>query len=421
MDNNHGVHFVTIVAQNYLAYAYVLGESVREHHPGSSFHIFVMDDIDGRVSREIAERGFGLVRPTDVDIQDYREFVFKYTLTEACTGVKPFVLKFLLNNGAAKAIYLDPDMRCYREMTEVIEALDSASIVLTPHSTSPVPPNLCVDDFLFLETGTFNLGFIAIRGGAIARDFLSWWCDRLRDWCLNLREMNLFVDQKWVDLVPAYFEDVFILKNLSYNIAYWNLHERSLCEREGRLFVEQSGEPVTLIHFSGIDVNDLSRIAKYVARNPFDLFGRLDNLQYSLVNRPDLARVFREYSEAVIAHGSADYSQRLYAYDYYSNGDKISELERRLFIRRRVKDGDPFSVGTGSYWAICRRNGVRALHGRDAVEVDSLGFIYRFLQWILETGSRICLRILSPAHYEKLCKYVSHWCLLINQGSLLKR
>ena len=35
----------------------------------------------------------------------------------------------------------------------------------------------------------------------------------------------MFTDQRWIDFVPSLF-DHFILKDPTYNVAYWNLHER---------------------------------------------------------------------------------------------------------------------------------------------------------------------------------------------------
>jgi len=45
---NSGVQFVTVVAQNYLAYALVLGDSVLQYHTDAAFSIFLVDDVDHR-------------------------------------------------------------------------------------------------------------------------------------------------------------------------------------------------------------------------------------------------------------------------------------------------------------------------------------------------------------------------------------
>ena len=58
----------------------------------------------------------------------------------------------------------------------------------------------------------------------------------------------MFTDQRWVDFAPSFF-DHFILKDPTYNVAYWNLHERDLEWTDGRYLV--NGQPLTFFHFSG--------------------------------------------------------------------------------------------------------------------------------------------------------------------------
>ena len=55
--------------------------------------------------------------------------------------------------------------------------------------------------------------------------FLRWWEERLRRDCRISPEEGLFVDQRWVDFVPSYFEHT-VVTDEGYNVAYWNLFER---------------------------------------------------------------------------------------------------------------------------------------------------------------------------------------------------
>src|ERR1017187_7472506 len=43
----------------------------------------------------------------------------------------------------------------------------------------------------------------------------------------------MFVDQKWINLAPCFFENVKILKQPGCNMAFWNLHERHLSSEGG--------------------------------------------------------------------------------------------------------------------------------------------------------------------------------------------
>lgn len=417
------ITFFTIVARNYLAYAYVLGESVKRYHPDANFSIFLMDDVTGEYADEIRAKGFTALTPEQIALPNYRQFVFKYNVTEASTGVKPFVIRSLFDDGADKVIYLDPDILCFRRLSEVIAALDSAAIVLTPHSTSPLSAEYFPDDYLFLMSGAYNLGFIAVRNSASAARFVEWWCERLQDGCLDLVEQNLFVDQKWVDLVPAYFEDVLIFKSLAYNIAYWNLHERQIRQTDDGLSVAPSGERVAFIHFSGMVVDSTGQISKYGPRSPFSR--KQTSRRYSLQDRPDLVAPFKHYSELVLAAGLKRYAAIPYAFSSYSNGDRISQLERALYYASadwQQASDNPFATTASSFWQACRKAGIRRTSaGGQPAGVGELSPKYRLVFGAIRLMLRLGVRILGPEMYAKFTKYMRQQLLLINHEFMLKR
>jgi hypothetical protein len=418
-------HFFTIVARNYLAYAYVLGTSVRAHHPDAVFSIFLVDDVEGRHRAEIEARGHRALLPGEVGMPAYRQFVFKYTITEASTGVKPFVMRYLLRQGATKVVYLDPDILVFRRFDEVLDALDEKAIVLTPHSLSPIPADYFPDDLLSLGAGAYNLGFIAVRAGEVVDAFLAWWAERLEAWCLNAPEMGLFVDQKWVDLVPGYFDDVLILKSRGYNIAYWNLHERTIRQVGAEWRVFPSDEPVAFIHFSGMNIEDLSRISKYGPRSPFDHMGQKRKRRYSLQERPDLIEPFKLYARLVTEAGLARHKAIPYAFERYADGTPISDLERSLFLtspqwQRRAPD--PFATGRGSFQEACRAAGIRSRRRAGGSKSDgSFSARYDPVFAAIRVALRVMLRLMGPSLYERFAKYMRQQFLPVNQGFLLKK
>ncbi|HLE43419.1 MAG TPA: hypothetical protein VJB36_05355 [Methylomirabilota bacterium] len=73
----------------------------------------------------------------------------------------------------------------------------------------------------------YNLGFIGLRRDGKAESLLDWWGRRVYDKCLMAPRAGLFVDQRWIDLVPGLFEGMHILRDPEYNVAYWNLAERT--------------------------------------------------------------------------------------------------------------------------------------------------------------------------------------------------
>ena len=416
-----GTQFVTVVAQNYLAYALALGESVARFHPDAHFSIFLVDDVGRHWKLLIESRGFRAIYPEEIPLPDYRKFVFQYNVTEACTGVKPFVLQMLIERGAENVIYMDPDTLCFRRLDEIFAALGQYNIVLTPHICSPAPDDYYPGERDFLKSGIFNLGFIALRRGRTSTDFLRWWASRLALECVQEPDAGLFVDQKWMDLAPTCFDGVCILRNPAYNIAYWNLHERFLEERAGVFYESQSGIPVAFMHFSGIIPGNLEQITKYVQRNPIGWSQQ--KKRYTLHERPDLSGPFQKYDQLLAASDTEEFSRIPYGYAAYDNGETISQLERSLYLKSEVwrdADADPFSAQPGSFWNACRKAGVRAgsLPGsrRTAQETaKAYGLPMRFIEFAL----KCCLRVLGPERYLDFAKYMRHQFLPSNHGFLL--
>jgi hypothetical protein len=418
---NGSVQFFTIVAQNYLAHAFVLAESVQRHHPDAVFSVFLMDDVDRRWKSPIESRGIRAIYPEGIPLDRYRKFVFQYNVTEASTGVKPSVIQMLFDQGAEKVVYLDPDILCFGRLDEVLSALDRYNIVLTPHICSPAPGDYYPGEKGLMRSGVFNLGFIALRQSETGRKFVKWWSDHLEYDCVAEPDGGLFVDQKWVDLVPSCFDGVYILRSTAHNIAYWNLHERVLEERHGVFYETRSGEPVAFIHFSGIAIEDLDSICKYAARNPFG--DSVYKKRYTLSARPDLTSPFQLYRRLLISQDVEAISKIPYAYANYDNGEPISDLERSLYRNSdawRRSNADPFKTSRGSFWHSCRRADVRAVKGRDAklsaeAIVEKYGRYMCGIQWLL----RCCLFILGPEKYLGFAKYMRHQFLPSNHGFLL--
>ncbi|MEO8028805.1 MAG: glycosyltransferase, partial [Bryobacteraceae bacterium] len=192
-------------------------------------------------------------------------FHFKYTILELSTAVKPYAFEHLF---AAydfdRVVYLDPDVRLYASLDAVTEALDSASIVLTPHLTCPSEDGKRPGELDILRSGAFNLGFIALARSSDAQSFLVWWQQKLYDHCVVDMPRGLFVDQKWIDLVPGMFAGVHVLRDPGYNVAYWNLAHRAISR--GERGYEAAGARLAFFHFSGLDVEREDGLSIYQNR-----------------------------------------------------------------------------------------------------------------------------------------------------------
>jgi glycosyltransferase involved in cell wall biosynthesis len=307
------MHACTIIARNYLPYARVLAESFAEHHPGERFTTLILDAGDD------LDEPFDVLTPYEIGIEpdELHRMAMIYDLKELATAVKPWLLRTLLDNGAGVAVYFDPDIAIYQPLDDIGVLAQEHSIVLTPHTTAPIPDDGCLPDYsMIMHAGIYNLGFIAVSESAIP--FLDWWSDRLSRCCLVALDQALFVDQRWVDFVPSLFEH-FILCDPGCNVAYWNLHGRRFL-RNGELF-EVNGSPLRFFHFSGFKPDTPHILSHHVGPKPRIL----------LSQNPDLARLCDEYGRKLLAYGYGQAQGAVYEFDRLPGGIFVDARMRRLF------------------------------------------------------------------------------------------
>jgi glycosyltransferase involved in cell wall biosynthesis len=323
----------TIVSKNYLPYARTLCHSFHKYHPDTPFFVLLVDRVDGYFQPE--HESFYTIGIEELDIPDRYGFCFKYTILELNTAVKPYFLSYLFDkHGMQKLIYLDPDIQIFKSLSHIIELLDNNSIILTPHLTVPIEDNYKLNELDILLAGVYNLGFIAVSQTPATRNLLKWWQRRLYENCLMASDKGMHVDQKWMDLVPGFFDGVYILKHPGYNVAYWNLHGRSIVIKGGNVLV--NGEPCYFFHFSGMNPEKLGPISKHQNR-------------FTMNNVGQAARLFEDYRDLVFSNGYRQTKDWPYAFAYFDNGVKIPDIARLMYhglTSERKRFGNPFSTNS---------------------------------------------------------------------------
>jgi len=273
----------TLCSNNYLAHAKTLGDSFLEYHPDFKFIIGLVDDYTEGFDYSIFQR-FTIIPVKDINVQNLSELNNKYNITEFNTAVKPSYFHYLFKKyNATKVIYIDPDILITSRLEEVIDLLDTSNIIITPHICSPVDDEYKPTDFHTLRTGVFNLGFIALSNYPAVEEFLNWWNARVLKYGFARSSEGMFYDQYWINYVPAFYDNYFILKHLGYNVANWNLHERKLSLNEQGSFTVNNIYPLRFFHFSSYHYDKPDIICKYQDRYDFN-------------TRPDLKALFNIYN-----------------------------------------------------------------------------------------------------------------------------
>jgi glycosyltransferase involved in cell wall biosynthesis len=317
----------SIVSPNYRHFARVLMASVEKHHPGwDRFVALVGDDTAG-----FEEESFTTVPLEALGLPNPRQFTFRYSILELNTAVKPWVLEHLFARGYDRVVYFDPDIALFSPLAELEEAPPEAFITLTPHLTGFLKGDDHPSERSILQAGTYNLGFIAVsRGPQLAR-FLKWWQEKLEFQCVVDIARGLFVDQKWIDLVPGLFSGVSILRHEGYNVAYWNLGHRPVELRGGAPTV--NGQPLRFFHFSGFDPAMPEMVSKHDSR-------------LKLTDVGDAAKVIESYGAALRAAGYESSRNAPYSFGFFADGTRLPDAARVAYRNsstlQSAAGADPF-------------------------------------------------------------------------------
>ncbi len=276
----------TICSINYLSQAKALADSLKKHNSDYRFVVGLCDKLDGR-DVELSKLGdLEIVEVHTIGIEGFSDMCERYDITELNTAVKPYYIDYFFRTypDMDTVIYFDPDIIIFDTLHTLEDTLSRNSIVLTPHFYTPVFDQFTLTEQQMFVNGIYNLGFLAVKRSKDTEDFLHWWKIKLFSECYMDIEKGMFVDQLWCNMVPLYFGNVFIEKNPGYNMAYWNLHERTIALENGKYLA--NGVPLVFYHYSGIDIHKADGISRW--QNRFDLN-----------NRPDLREIFDSYRSTV--------------------------------------------------------------------------------------------------------------------------
>ncbi len=320
----------TICSNNYMPAARTFLQSVRRHHPEADLFVCLADrriDMAG-----LYDPDWTIVEAHTLPIHDFATFSFRYDIMEMNTAVKPFMFQHLLNHlDYDQVLYFDPDIEIFRPLEPILGPLRSgASFVLTPHLCAPVEDEDEPNDMTIMRAGVYNLGFLGVSACDESRTVLAWWARRLTYLCISAIEIGIFVDQKFMDLVPGFASKAHISHDTGLNVAYWNLGQRRLEATDDGWQVD--GGPLTFFHYSGFNARKPASLSKYAPRYDANL-------------SPAIAALIAGYAERLIANGLGSVPDDGYAYGCFASGTKIHPFVREMFRKWHLSWGsDPFQT-----------------------------------------------------------------------------
>lgn len=339
-DDKNDIVICTVANKNYLASARVLANSFLKYHPNGKMYLLLVDRVDAYF--DPAQEKFEVITIEDLEDTSIGRMLFWYKAREASVSMKPYVLSHLFNKfGYKKLIFLDSDIMITSRLDDIWELLNKHSIILTPHNTGPISPETydIPNEIRVIMWGVINAGFIALSNDLNAHAFLAWWRERCYRKCISDREHGILGrDQKWLALAIGYFNNVHILRDPTYNVAYWNFDYHTINSNTEPITI--NGKPMHFFHFSEFNPDNLSNIGNFKKLTP------------NILNH--FTPLFQAYREALLANQYTETRKWPYAFDYFENGRRIPDNARSIYFNLGAKAqlfGDPFITrGSHSYY-----------------------------------------------------------------------
>ncbi|GAA4333842.1 hypothetical protein [Flaviaesturariibacter amylovorans] len=235
-------------------------------HPDVRFYVVLVEPLDAHTTAAATALlpEANLLFPSHLPETERASIKPDYNFFEACCAYRPFFadLLFSADYGVERLIYMDSDLLQYESIEPAFAHLQQYNFLLTPHTTAPTPLSEVEHEIGMNRCGIYNAGFIGMKRSPETERFLQWWKDRMRQLCVVELSRGLFVDQIWLNLLPLYFEGVFIEKDPGYNVAYWNFFERPLARSGNRITTK--GRPLRFVHYSGLVEHDPYNITQHM-------------------------------------------------------------------------------------------------------------------------------------------------------------
>ena len=319
---------LTIGSHNRRAGVTVLVESFLKHHPSARIFVCLVDRPN---SSEKPIRIPGTVFYADeLALPGGRRFLFKYQAFELCCALKPYAMAHVLERYTlSHLLYLDSDILVTAPFWDDLQKeWANHAILLTPHLVR-LPVDVSTEfQRSLLQHGMYNGGFVAVKQDSDTRRFLNCWAKLLESQCTFDPMNNVYVDQRWLDLLAASTNTVGVLRDPGLNVGYWNLHERRLEQGlKGAWIV--NNQPLKFFHFSGFDRDHLTSKTSCSDTNAL--------------------KIGYDYSRLLDDSGEQRWSELPYGWDSYCDGSSIPLAHRDLILidNADLKHvADPFALPT---------------------------------------------------------------------------
>lgn len=253
------ITYIAICSQEYLGYYRELYKSIKEHSPRAKQLLYYTGDEDALTNGEFED-------VTDITTWDC-DTIYNDQLTSICS-LRARVVLDAFKHGHENVVFCGAKVKFFDKPLELENAIEHFNAVVTPHIMGPLP-----EDGKFPSneqvsfTGHVSTDLVAFKDTPEIREFLEWQDEIMKTKCQT--SSKTYLDQSWLNFLPFFVGNVKILRDPTYNVAYWNYKQRGLKKIHANWMVDSEyGHPwkLTCFQFSGLDLNHPELISTHQNR-----------------------------------------------------------------------------------------------------------------------------------------------------------
>jgi len=245
----------TIVSNGHYGSSIATIKSMLKFAPDADGYIFVSDHStpSAQIKDKIERLGIHVTLFSEVQKNDVWAQGVQYANHDYLRWAsKPGCLNYLLDQGYKRVVYADNDCFFINKFNFLFDDLLNYGILLTPHwrSIYPLTDEAHEEEFsALLCSGIFNMGFVGVSQKG--KEVLDYWRKACAWKCEVNPSKGLYVDQKYMDVVPAMFGDICkIIDHRGCNVASWNCKlNKRVVQKNGDVLIN-SKWPIIFLHFS---------------------------------------------------------------------------------------------------------------------------------------------------------------------------
>lgn len=239
-------YLVTHCDFNYLPRALVLIESLARTSTRYSITLICHDEQTFAAMQSMSINGVNIVKLSEIEFyypklkkrkQEIKSIEYLFLIT-------PFIIKYCLEKiKLPSVVYVDSDVCFFSAADPIFNEVAHADVGITSHNFTPKLSHLSIN-------GNYNVGIVFFRNTENGLLTANWWAERcLESTSIDSKSIEIFGDQKYLDLFTTIYPETHVYSNFGINAAPWNCTDVHVDETQKLI---SDGRELVCFHFSGL-------------------------------------------------------------------------------------------------------------------------------------------------------------------------